>query len=122
MDATRAGGGLSSVQGRAAEVGLTRGSGINVREISQSVADDGTIALAAPTSGRLGVLRVDAGGEYAEAQIASDGTVTLGANVSSNAVATDTDAKLCVYNASGTPTIKQRLGAAKWVIATYRWA
>jgi hypothetical protein len=41
---------------------------------------------------------------------------------SANLVATDTDAKLAVFNDSATPKIKNRLGGSRRVLATYSWS
>lgn len=91
-------------------------------DISESVADDGTISLPAPTAGRIGVLELFGSPEYGSAFIASDASVTLTTLVSTNFVATDTDTKLCVFDGGSTATIRNRLGSTKWLIGSYRWA
>lgn len=91
-------------------------------EISESVADDGTISLPAPSSGRIGILELYGSPEYGSAFIASDAAVTLTSLVSTNFVATDTDNKLCVFDAGTTVTIRNRLGSTKWLVGSYRWA
>lgn len=83
---------------------------------SESVLDDGTIALPAPTN--LGRVRVTTYDEEAVISTKSDGTCTL-LYGSANIDDADTDAKLCVYNNSGAPTVKNRLGGSRHVRVEY---
>lgn len=86
--------------------------------IAQDVTDDGTIALPAPASGKVGLLVVSEITEWGRYSVQSDGTITK-LDGSSNAVATDTDAKLCVFSSTGTPTIRNRLGSTKPIVGEY---
>lgn len=88
--------------------------------IAQDVTDDGTIVLPVPASGKVGILDVAEITEWGKFSVQSDGTVTK-LDGSSNAVATDTDAKFCCFKDTSTPTFKNRLGATKPVIGTYRY-
>lgn len=88
--------------------------------IAQDVTDDGTIALAAPASGKVGIVEIAEITEWGKFSVQSDGTITK-LDGSSNAVTTDTDAKLAVYSNSGTPTIKNRLGSTKPLVGRYVW-
>lgn len=101
---------------------LTRrvqGGAVKVTEIDQELADDATIALPVPSSdhtGRLEIITKTDGGSVA---IQSDGTCT---KISGNLDVADTDTKLCVFKDGSTPTIKNRLGAASRISATYTWS
>lgn len=88
--------------------------------IAQDVTDDGTIALPAPASGKVGILDVAEITNWAKFSIQSDGTVTL-LDGSSDADDADTDAKFCCFKDTSTPTFKNRLGATKPVVGTYRY-
>ena len=59
--------------------------------------------------------------EGGKVAIQNDGTCTV-LSGSTNLVATDTDAKLAVFNDSATPKIKNRLGGSRRVLATYSWS
>lgn len=99
----------------------TMGGGVgNVLEISVEVANDGTIALPAPTATRFGQIELYTDGAYGKWLISPDGTCTL-TSFAVNCDDDDTDTMLCVYNNGGVPTIKNRLDAAKWLVGTYRW-
>lgn len=91
-------------------------------EISESVADDGTISLPAPSGGRLGVLEIRSDAEYGEVLVSSAAACTATTMVSTNFVTTDTDTKLCVFDAGSTVSIRNRLGGTKWLVGSYRWA
>lgn len=95
---------------------------LNKIEISESVADDGTISLPAPSAGRIGILEITGEPEYGQAIIASDASVTLTSFASTNFVATNTDTKLCAFDAGTTVTVANRLGSTKWLVGSYRWA
>lgn len=83
---------------------------------SETVLDDGTIALPAPTN--LGRCRISTYDEEAVISTKSDGTCTL-LYGSTNIDDADTDAKLCLYNNSGAPTVKNRLGGSRHVRVEY---
>lgn len=89
-----------------------------VKELTyhQDVVDDATISLPAPTT--LGRLVVNSDAEGASYIIKTDGSAVLIAGTA-NAVITDTDAKLCVFGSGGVPTIRNRLGATKRLLAHY---
>lgn len=119
--------------GTAAEQKIYEGAGIltsRVRaagillhlDISESLADDAVISLPAPNSGRMGVLEVHSDAEYGKVLVASDASVTATSFNSTNFVTTDTDNKLCVFDAGSTISLRNRLGSAKWLIGSYRWA
>lgn len=125
-----AGGGTGSLQVRGEAGGLlalaAAGAGAaNVLFIGETLADDASITLPAPSAGYAGFvlsLMEDTATEYApHLMIKSDGTVVLGSGVSGNFVNTDTDAKLCLFNDGGTPTIRNRLGAPKGITGIYVW-
>lgn len=88
--------------------------------ITQDLADDATIALPAPASGKVGRLEINEVTEWGLFSVQSDGTITKLAG-STNAVTTDTDDKFAVFSSTGTPTIKNRLGSTKPVVGRYVW-
>jgi hypothetical protein len=87
----------------------------------EAVADDATISLPVPSSGCVGMLDIATLIEGGKVAIQNDGTCTV-LSGSANLVATDTDAKLAVFNDSATPKIKNRLGGSRRVLATYSWS
>ena len=89
--------------------------------IDEAVADDATISLPVPSSGCVGMLDIATLIEGGKVAIQNDGTCTV-LSGSANLVATDTDAKLAVFNDSATPKIKNRLGGSRRVLATYIWS
>lgn len=89
--------------------------------IDEAVADDATISLPVPSSGRVGMLDIATLIEGGKVAIQNDGTCTV-LSGSTNLVATDTDAKLAVFNDSTVPKIKNRLGGSRRVLATYSWS
>lgn len=89
--------------------------------IDEAVADDATISLPVPSSGCVGMLDIATLIEGGKVAIQNDGTCTV-LSGSANLVATDTDAKLAVFNDSATPKIKNRLGGSRRVLATYSWS
>ena len=89
--------------------------------IDEAVADDATISLPVPSSGCVGMLDIATLVEGGKVAIQNDGTCTV-LSGSTNLVATDTDAKLAVFNDSATPKIKNRLGGSRRVLATYSWS
>ena len=89
--------------------------------IDEAVADDATISLPVPSSGCVGMLDIATLIEGGKVAIQNDGTCTV-LSGSTNLVATDTDAKLAVFNDSATPKIKNRLGGSRRVLATYSWS
>ena len=78
---------------------------------SQSVADESEITLDTGKVGRGWALAGD-NEEYIEFRFTTAGAVTV-INNSANAVNTDTDGNLCVYDAGSGIAIKNRLGATK---------
>lgn len=86
--------------------------------IAQDLADDATIALPAPASGKVGRLEINEITEWGLYSVQSDGTITK-LDGSSNAVATDTDAKLCLFSDGGAPTIRNRLGSTLPFVGRY---
>ena len=74
-----------------------------------------------PSSGCVGMLDIATLIEGGKVAIQNDGTCTV-LSGSTNLVATDTDAKLAVFNDSATPKIKNRLGGSRRVLATYSWS
>ena len=86
--------------------------------IAQDLADDATIALPAPASGKVGILDIAEITEWGKYSVQSDGTITK-LDGSTNAVATDTDAKLAVFSSTGTPTLRNRLGSTKPFVGRY---
>lgn len=122
--------GVADINGAAtaAEVTIYEGGGVQQQRVmstaatvkrmiwAQSVADDGTIALPAPTN--LGQVRVTSQDESIIASVRADGTITLIHGTTNTGIADD-DAKLDVYNASGNPTVKNRLGGARFLLVEY---
>lgn len=94
---------------------------VKVLYIDEAVADDATISLPVPSSGCVGMLDIATLIEGGKVAIQADGTCTV-LSGSTNLVATDTDAKLAVFNDSATPKIKNRLGGSRRVLATYHWS
>ena len=94
---------------------------VKVLYIDEAVADDATISLPVPSSGCVGMLDIATLIEGGKVAIQADGTCTV-LSGSTNLVATDTDAKLAVFNDSATPKIKNRLGGSRRVLATYSWS
>jgi len=94
---------------------------VKVMYIDEAVADDATISLPVPSSGCVGMLDIATLIEGGKVAIQNDGTCTV-LSGSTNLVATDTDAKLAVFNDSATPKIKNRLGGSRRVLATYHWS
>jgi hypothetical protein len=88
--------------------------------LSEDVADDGTVTLPVPASGKVGILEISEITEWGKYSVQNDGTVTK-LDGSTNAVTTDTDTKFCVFKDTSTPTIKNRLGATKPIVGTYRY-
>lgn len=110
-------------EGAAVMTHRLRGAGVLLKvEISESVADDAVISLPAPNAGRLGVLEVRSDAQYGEVLVASDATITATSYVSTDFSTTDTDNKLCVFDAGSTISLRNRLGSTKWLIGSYRWA
>jgi len=83
---------------------------------AQSVADDATITIPLPTS--LGMVSVRTYDEGGTASVKTDGTIAAVVG-STNFVGTDTDAKLCVFNNTTDVTVRNRLGASRFVIVEY---
>jgi N-acetylmuramic acid 6-phosphate (MurNAc-6-P) etherase len=108
-------------EGGASKIQRVNGTGaLKVIEIAEDVADDGTIALPAPASGKVGILDVAEITEWGKYSVQSDGTITK-LDGSTNAVTTDTDTKFCLFSNTGTPTFKNRLGASKPIVGIYRY-
>lgn len=80
----------------------------------EAVADDGEIAL--PTLSNGGLVIVAGTAEGGIARLTSAGAVTILCG-STNFVGTDTDTKLCVYDAGAVANIKNRLGASARITA-----
>ena len=87
--------------------------GLTCYMLEQSVADEGEIVF--PT-GVAGFGQVSAGDndEWIQVTFTSAGVVTSIA-ASTNGVATDTDGKLCVYDAGSGIAVKNRLAATKMI-------
>ena len=92
--------------------GLTISSLIN-KQSSESVNDEAEITLATGVTG-WGVAQAGDNEEWIQFSFTAAGVVTVIAN-SANAVNTDTDGNLCVYDAGAGIAIKNRLGAAKTI-------
>lgn len=108
-------------EGGATKLQRVNGTGaLKVIEIAEDVADDGTIALPAPASGKVGILDVAEVTEWGKFSVQSDGTITK-LDGSTNAVATDTDTKFCLFSSTGTPTFRNRLGSSKPIVGVYRY-
>jgi len=80
---------------------------------SASVADEAQITLDTGKTGRGWAMAGD-NEEYIEFRFTAAGVVTVISN-SANAINTDTDGCLCVYDAGAGIAIKNRLGATKTI-------
>jgi len=78
---------------------------------SSSVADEGSVTLDTGKTGRGWAMAGD-NEEYINFRFTAAGVVTIISN-SANAINTDTDGFLCVYDAGAGIAIKNRLGATK---------
>lgn len=101
--------------------GNTRGNGnsrkndyldLKLQTNSESVADDGYIDLKSGVAG-WGFVMAGDNEEYGAFTFTSAGVVTLLTDVTANVVATDTDAKLCIFDNGTNVRIRNRLGSAK---------
>ena len=79
--------------------------------LQQSVADEAEIALDTGKTG-WGTAMAGDNEEYIEFRFTAAGVVTIVSNTA-NAINTDTDGNLCVYDAGAGIAIKNRLGATK---------
>ena len=80
-----------------------------------ALADDGTITLPM----KEGILLIKVGTQGGTVAIAAaDGACTI-LSGTVNLVATDTDAKACVFANSTVPTIKNRLGSAQIILGVF---
>jgi len=82
-------------------------------EITKSLADEAQITLDTGKTGRGWAMAGD-NEEYIEFRFTAAGVVTVISN-SANAINTDTDGCLCVYDAGAGIAIKNRLGATKTI-------
>jgi hypothetical protein len=80
---------------------------------SEAVADEAEITLATGVAG-FGFAQAGDNEEWIQFCFTTAGVVTVIAN-SANAVNTDTDGNLCVYDAGSGIAIKNRLGASKTI-------
>jgi len=87
---------------------------------SESVADESEITLATGVSG-WGFAQAGDNEEWMQFSFTAAGVVTVIAN-SANAVNTDTDGNLCVYDAGSGIAIKNRLGASKTIRYTVHYS
>ena len=86
---------------------------INPSILSASVADDAEITLDTAKTGQGWAMAGD-NEEYIEFRFTAAGVVTVISNTA-NAINTDTDGFLCVYDAGAGIRIKNRLGATKTI-------
>ncbi len=96
-------------QGEAVDKGIRSVNGLKVLKASFDIGDDKEILIETATAG-WGFAQIGDNQEYAQFSWTSAGVVTL-INNSTNAVATDTDAKFCIYDAGSGIAIKNRLGS-----------
>ena len=87
--------------------------GLTCYMLEQSVADDTGIALPTGVAG-FGQVMAGDNDEWIQVRFTSAGVVTS-ISASTNGVATDTDAKLCVYDAGSGIAVKNRLGSTKTI-------
>jgi hypothetical protein len=86
---------------------------LKIQTNSESVADDGYIDLKSGVAG-WGFVMAGDNEEYGFFSFTSAGVVSLLTSTNSaNFVATDTDAKLCVFDNGTNVRIRNRLGSAK---------
>ena len=84
------------------------------------IADDGTILLASSVCG-WGEVMVGDNQELLRFKFASDGTVTLLSDCSTNTDDADTDGDLCAYDGGDHVVIKNRLGASKKIAVDVKY-
>jgi hypothetical protein len=94
-------------------ISLTALSGDGIVSPKTSLADDALITLDTGKVGRGWAMAGD-GEEYIEFRFTAAGAITIIAN-SANAINTDTDGNLCVYDLGAGIGIKNRLGATKTI-------
>lgn len=87
--------------------------GLTTAQASATVADEAEITLATGVAG-FGFAQAGDNEQWIQFSFTTDGVVTVIAN-SANAVNTDTDGNLCVYDAGSGIAIKNRLGGSKTV-------
>ena len=83
------------------------------KQSSETVADEASITLATGVAG-WGFVQAGDNEEWIQFSFTAAGVVTAITN-SANAVNTDTDGNLCVYDAGAGIAIKNRLGASKTI-------
>jgi hypothetical protein len=93
--------------------GLAAYSTLIVHRGSEAVADESEITLATGVSG-WGFAQAGDNEEWIQFTFTAAGVVSVVAN-SANAINSDTDANLCVYDAGSGIAIKNRLGASKTI-------
>jgi hypothetical protein len=94
--------------------------GLTTHQTSETVADDGAIVLATGVSG-WGFAQAGDNEQWIQFCFTAAGVVTVIAN-SANAVNTDTDGNLCVYDAGSGIAIKNRLGGSKTIRAVVNYS
>jgi len=113
----------TNYEGGATKVERVRGTGsLNILYIGEDMTDDNSVALPVPSSGKIGILEISIGpSEWGRFSVQNDGTCTK-LDGSTNAVTTDTDAKLVLFSSTGTPTLRNRLGSTLNAVGSYRWS
>ncbi len=110
-------------EGGAVKVERVEGStgSLNVMYIARNFADDEKLTLPVPTNvGVLDIFSVDNASQGCVV-ILSDGTVNSTPLSGIMFSTSDTDTMLCVYDGGADAVLKNRLGATKFLIGTYRW-
>jgi hypothetical protein len=87
--------------------------GFNLYSFKETLADEGQFDLPF-TSGSYGMIFVSNGTEMGMFTRSGGNAISLGAG-SANMAAANTDTNLCVYNASGTTRVRNRLGSSQEV-------
>lgn len=95
--------------------GLSVRNGLTVYHTSEAVADDASIVLATGVSG-WGTVQAGDNEQFIQFTFTSAGIVTVITNTA-NAINSDTDNNLCVYDVGSGIAIKNRLGALKTIRA-----
>lgn len=98
---------------------LNSNAAVKIMEIAESVADTGTIALPAPGTMGVVILSTQSG---IGAIFSVDSSANIGqCSANASMANADTPATLCIYNNGGVPTIKNNLGASRFIFATYKY-
>ena len=93
--------------------------GFNVFTDTRTYADDATLTLPTNSLG-IAFVTVTDSSEYGAVTIVKDGEVkNITGTKSTNFVVADTDVKLALFDDSGVPTVKNRLGSSQEITVLF---